>query len=103
MGYATNTMFLLLLAAAASLLALISACYLWGRLIGRTARRLQRSQWRAYGAALFPFAALFASLMVNQLVAEVSLQTFFGLATPALLGTFFRWHWGPKVQNTPWL
>jgi len=98
MGYEAAKEMLTLLAAvtAASLVSLV-ACYLWGRLIGRTARRVRASQWRAYGAALFPFAALMASLLCNEVVAPVSLQTFLGLSAPAIIGAFQRWHWGPEA------
>jgi len=84
---------------AAALVSLV-ACYLWGRLIGRTARRMRVSQWRAYGAALFPFAALLASLLCNKVVAPLSLQMFLGLSCPAMIGAFHRWHRGPEVDST---
>ncbi len=92
---------MLTLLAALTAVALVSmvACYLWGRLIGRTARRMRVSQWRAYGAALFPFGALMGSLLCNEVVAPVSLQMFFALSCPAVIGAFQRWHRGPEAKT----
>jgi hypothetical protein len=94
---AAQDMITLLAVLAAAALVSLSACYFWGRLIGRTARRMRASQWRAYLAALFPFGALAASLLWQEARTAVSLQAFFGLGSPAIIGAFLRWHRGPDV------
>jgi hypothetical protein len=94
---AAREMLTLLAAITAGALLAVAACYLWGRLIGRTARRMRVSQWRAYTAALFPFIALVGSLLYNQVMAPVSFQMFFAFSCPAMIGAFQRWHWGPEA------
>ena len=94
---AAQDMLTLLAALTAAALIALAACYLWGRLIGRTARRMQASQWRAYVAALFPFVALAGSLLWNEVVAPASFQMFFAFSCPAVIGAFQRWHWGPEA------
>ena len=95
MGYeAARNMSMLLTALTVVAMVSLVACYLWGRLIGRTARRMRASRWRAYVAALFPFFALATSLIWNEARTAVSLQAFFGLGSPAIIGAFQRWHYG---------
>lgn len=103
MGNPATLMWMLLAALAAAALVSGVLCYLWGRLVGRTARRLQLSQWRAYVAALFPFGALVAGLAWHEVLGLVSLQAFFGLGSPAILGAFQRWHREPESPvNDAW-
>ena len=95
MGYeAARNMSMLLAAMTVAATVSLVACYLWGRLIGRTARRMRASRWRAYVAALFPIGALAVSLIWNQGLTGASLQAFFGFGSPAIIGAFQRWHYG---------
>jgi hypothetical protein len=102
MGYqAAKDMATLLTALTVASLISLMVCYFWGRLIGRTARRMQASQWRAYTAALFPFGALMASLLWHDALVPVSVKAFFGLGSPAIIGAFQRWHRGPAFAARP--
>ena len=85
----------LVLAAAlvASFLILLTG-YRWGAFAALQALRNHSPKWKAYCAALIPPAALATTLLLDAHLAPMAHGTFWAFATPAALGTCFRYNRG---------
>jgi formate/nitrite transporter FocA (FNT family) len=92
---AVQDMLTLLAAMAAGAVFMLALSFIWGRFMGRTALRTNASKWKAYVAAVFPMAALAVTLL-NSDLAPMAGDTFLALSSPALLGAFWRYHWGGR-------
>ncbi len=76
-------------------LAAIGAAYLaygWGRFAALKARSLESPKWKAYVLSLLPPAAFATSFLFDGQLSSVAGETFSALATPALIGTCFRYN-----------